>query len=71
MDELVRLVDLIVARRILAGPAQIAHPHRTVMNTVLPISSSEIRGRIGEGRPVRYLLPESVLDYIRENTLYG
>ena len=71
VDELVRIVDLIVARRILAGPVPLAHPHRTVMNTVLPISSSEIRRRIGEGRSVRYLLPDAVLDYIRDKTLYG
>ena len=71
VDELVRIVDLIVARRILAGPVPLAHTHRTVMNTVLPISSSEIRRRIGEGRSVKYLLPDAVLDYIRDNTLYG
>ena len=71
VDELVRLVDLIVARRILAGPLLMSHPHRSVMNAVLPISSSEIRRRIGEGRSVRYLLPDAVLDYIRENALYG
>jgi nicotinate-nucleotide adenylyltransferase len=71
VDELVRIVDLIVARRTLAGPVQLAHPHRTVMNAILPISSSEIRRRIGEGRPVKYLLPDAVLDYIRDNTLYG
>jgi nicotinate-nucleotide adenylyltransferase len=71
VEELARIVDLIVARRILAGPVQLAYPHRTVMNTILPISSSEIRRRIGEGRSVRYLLPDAVLDYIKDNTLYG
>ncbi len=71
VDELVRIVDLIVARRTLAGPVQLAHPHRTVTNTVLPISSSEIRRRIGEGRTVRFLLPDRVLAYIRDNKLYG
>lgn len=71
VEELVRIVDLIVARRTLAGPVQLAHSHRTVTNTVLPISSSEIRRRISEGRTVRFLLPDSVLAYIRENNLYG
>jgi nicotinate-nucleotide adenylyltransferase len=71
VEELVRIVDLIVARRTLAGPVQLAHPHRTVTNTILPISSSEIRLRISEGRPVRYLLPDAVASYIRENALYG
>lgn len=41
------------------------------MNAILPISSSEIRARIGERRSVRYLLPDAVLAYIRENALYG
>jgi nicotinate-nucleotide adenylyltransferase len=71
VDELVRLVDLIVARRTREGPPPITHPHRTVMNTILPISSSEIRQRIHEGRSVRYLLPDPVLAYIRDNKLYG
>ena len=71
VDELVRIVDLIVARRTLAGPVHLPHPHRTVTNTVLPISSSEIRRRIGEGRTVRYLLPDRVLAYIGDNRLYG
>jgi nicotinate-nucleotide adenylyltransferase len=71
VDELVRIVDLIVARRTLAGPVQLAYPHRTVTNTVLPISSSEIRRRIGVGRAVRFLLPDPVLAYIRDNKLYG
>ncbi len=71
VDELVRIVDLIVARRTSSGPVPLSYPHRAVMNTVLPISSSEIRRRIGEGRPVRYLLPDPVLAYIRDNKLYG
>jgi nicotinate-nucleotide adenylyltransferase len=71
VEELVRIVDLIVARRTLAGSVPLAYPHRSVMNVVLPISSSEIRRRIGEGRTVRYLLPDAVLAYIRDNTLYA
>ena len=71
VDQLVRIVDLIVARRTLAGPVQLPQPHRTVTNTVLPISSSEIRRRVSEGRTVRFLLPDSVLAYIRDNNLYG
>ncbi len=57
VDELVKIVDLIVARRTLEDVAGLMYPHRVVTNTVLPISSSEIRRRIREGRPARYLLP--------------
>jgi nicotinate-nucleotide adenylyltransferase len=49
----------------------IAHPHRIVTNTVLPISSSEIRRRLGEGRTVKFLLPDRVLAYIGDKKLYG
>jgi len=71
VEQLVRMVDLIVARRTLLSPVTLPYPHRTVMNVVLPISSSEIRQRIAEGRTVRYLLPDAVLAYIRDKDLYG
>ena len=36
----------------------------------LAISSTEIRAMLGRGRSVRYLMPESVLDYIEQHRLY-
>lgn len=36
----------------------------------LDISSTEIRHFLGEGRSARYLLPQSVLDYIQTHQLY-
>jgi nicotinate-nucleotide adenylyltransferase len=71
VDELVKIVDLIVARRTRDGPLALAYPHRVVTNTVIPISSSEIRRRLREGRPIRYLLPDAVRAYIGDNGLYG
>lgn len=68
---LARMVDLFVARRTLAAPLSLEYPHRVVPNTILPISSSDIRRRISEGRTVRFLLPDPVLEYIKANKLYG
>jgi nicotinate-nucleotide adenylyltransferase len=36
----------------------------------LPVSSSEIRRRVREGRSVRYLVPDAVADYIEKRGLY-
>jgi nicotinate-nucleotide adenylyltransferase len=36
----------------------------------LEISSSELRARVRDGRPISYLLPESVEAYLREQGLY-
>ncbi len=37
----------------------------------LEISSSEIRQRIATGRPIRYLTPDPVVDFIAKQGLYG
>lgn len=42
----------------------------TVKIPQLEISSSEIRNRIAEGRSVKYMTDEAVLNYIREHNLY-
>lgn len=36
----------------------------------LAISSTDIRGRVKQGQPIRYLLPESVRHYIQQYGLY-
>jgi nicotinate-nucleotide adenylyltransferase len=37
----------------------------------LAISASDIRDRVASGRSVRYLIPDSVLDYIGRHSLYA
>lgn len=36
----------------------------------IDISSSDIRGRIADGKSVRYMLPDSVINFIAKNRLY-
>lgn len=51
--------------------APTAHPNVSVMNIpALAISSTDIRQRVREGRPIRYLLPEGVKSYIEKAGLY-
>ena len=48
-----------------------SHPKVSVMNIpALAISSSDIRRRVGEGEPIRYLVPEGVQTYIVKAGLY-
>ena len=48
-----------------------SHPKVSVMNIpALAISSSDIRRRVGEGEPIRYLVPEGVQAYIEKAGLY-
>lgn len=37
---------------------------------LIEISATDIRERIGEGRDIRYLVPENVREYIRKHHLY-
>ena len=51
--------------------APTSHPNISVMTVpALAISSSDIRRRVREGRPIRYLVPEGVQTYIEKARLY-
>ena len=53
------------------GPAALPADMPVVDMPLLPISSSLIRDRLADGKPVRYLLPDAVTDYITHHRLYG
>jgi nicotinate-nucleotide adenylyltransferase len=44
---------------------------RTISMTPMPVSASDIRGRIARGEDVSAMLPASVLGYIKEKGLYS
>ncbi len=53
-----------------ALPSNLRTQVQIVPMTPLGISASEIRQRVAEGRSIRYLTPDDVIEYIIRNRLY-
>lgn len=73
-DEIAERVSLIVYKRpgdleAVAEP-RFANGARYVAAPVLEVSGTEIRARRRAGRSIRYLVPESVRDYVDAHALY-
>jgi nicotinate-nucleotide adenylyltransferase len=70
-ESLPRLARLAVARR--ADVAIAGAEHSSVEWVEMPrldVSSSDIRRRVAEGRPIRYFVPEAVRELIESEGLY-
>ncbi len=63
-------VDLIIAHRTDGSRKPFGFRHRYLDNLLLPISSSDIRRRIMEGRAAQFLLPPPVWRYVVQGGLY-
>ena len=78
-ERVVELARLAVARRSGVSDAEVAAVMRSLgadgRATMLEmpqfgVSSSAVRERAGQGRPLRYLVPEAVVSFIEEKGLY-
>jgi nicotinate-nucleotide adenylyltransferase len=74
-DEILRLADIIVTRRIhpqgVTDNAPCSFPHTPVANEIMDISSQMVRQRISEGGTWRYLVPAAARSIIEDRRLYG
>lgn len=73
IGELIEAVEFLVLARpghALQPPAIRGLRWRAVSSRQLEISSSEVRSRIIDGKPIDFLAPEAVLKYIRKHRLY-
>lgn len=70
-DRVADLADLILVRRPGTSGDRFGRKHRSIDNLMLDISSTQIRTRVREGLPYRYLVPPTVYDYIRRHGLYA
>jgi nicotinate-nucleotide adenylyltransferase len=69
-DRVEEISDLILVRRHGHGSPPFAREHTVLDNLLLAVSSTDIRERVAQGLPCRYLLHPAVHGYIEEHGLY-
>lgn len=50
--------------------ANFNYPYKRIKNPMVPVSSTEIRFRVANDKSFRYLVPDSIFDYIKKENLY-
>lgn len=69
--EIARLARLVVLTRSGEGAAEgVGFPHQCLRVTRVDLSATEVRGRVAEGRPIRYLVPDGAAEVIGREGLY-
>ncbi|MCD6122210.1 MAG: nicotinate (nicotinamide) nucleotide adenylyltransferase [Spirochaetales bacterium] len=61
---------LIVVHRLFREEVKFNYKHFYVNNMILPLSSSEIRQRVRNGKSIKFLVREEVREYIEKHNLY-
>ncbi|MEO0292948.1 MAG: nicotinate (nicotinamide) nucleotide adenylyltransferase [candidate division WOR-3 bacterium] len=69
-EEILKLVKVFVFRRSVVIPKKFPKGLILLNSRIVQISSTEIRDKIKEGKPVDFLLPKEVLTYINRRNLY-
>ena len=73
-DVVARLATLVVVSRAgedAADAGEVAFPVLPVQVTRIDLSATEIRSRVQDGEPIRYLVPDAVREIIEREGLYG
>lgn len=70
-ERIADMASIVLARRSQEVAPSFPWPHVEIRNLLIPISSTLLRERIGQGASFRQLLPPGVEAYIREKALYG
>ena len=72
-DVVARLATVVVVTRGGMAPVDVQPPWRVEQVTIpaLEISSSDLRARAADGRPLDHLIPRPAIDCIRERGLYA
>lgn len=69
IDELMEMISFIGVTRP-GYSLETTYPVTSIETQPLDISSTFLRNRLKAGQEIRYLLPSSVMDYIKENRIY-